>query len=394
MIHSEPPEIPSERDWSMNVFPSSSYSSKDKTKFPTLQKISYQLENDATYPANTCKNVKTQQKDFKNFTVSLSYKIDDPFCDVSLGIWGYYYLGFPLISVDQVLSEIRKEAISNPWHQRKKRVGIMYSNSGIGNLATDRTFTIGDFVQNYAKNKVDGSSFPVDSAGSAMNNFKFESDVPKYGAGAHSEFRRFMRDYQYSLVFENTNTTDYVSEKLYAALFLGVIPLFKSTPSNWKQFVPCENQSCLILGDQYKWDAASMSRQLTSFSNDWSQEKIDQHFFSWFKNPTQFERNQIQKIVDRSMDNIWCFVAQELFFLDRNDLRWESCRSIWTQSPFKHCHFPLPKFTEPDHLSPFIHTSCYASELNNSTQRYGLPMSILSEKYPQCNYKSELFIFQ
>jgi len=41
-------------------------------------------------------------------------------------------------------------------------------------------------------------------------------------------------------------------------------------------------------------------------------------YFRWFKNPTDSERNRMESLVNSSLDNIWCLIAQVKLLLIQN----------------------------------------------------------------------------
>jgi hypothetical protein len=83
-----------------------------------------------------------------------------------------------------------------------------------------------------------------------------------FAAALYSNAERVLREYKFLVVFENSNCNQYVSEKLWRALSIGVIPVYFGAPdvgndldnmrsdseseSNWcSSFLPTSNSAIL-----------------------------------------------------------------------------------------------------------------------------------------------------
>ncbi len=79
----------------------------------------------------------------------------------------------------------------------------------------------------------------VDSPGKCLNN----CDIPEF----HSRFEDplqvaadVFRRYRFLLAFENSRTRDYVTEKAYRALAVGIVPVYLGAP-NFREFMPADH---------------------------------------------------------------------------------------------------------------------------------------------------------
>jgi len=81
---------------------------------------------------------------------------------------------------------------------------------------------------------------PVDSAGHVLNNVGFE--IP--GSQSGPDKIKFLRDYKFTLAFENNQSLGYTTEKITDPMFANSIPVFWGNPIierdfNTKSFVNC-----------------------------------------------------------------------------------------------------------------------------------------------------------
>jgi hypothetical protein len=72
----------------------------------------------------------------------------------------------------------------------------------------------------------------VDSCGSFMNNIGYRAPMD------NSEYWKFLSHYKFNICFENTDTKDYVTEKLVNAYLGGSIPIYWGTPQVLEWFNP------------------------------------------------------------------------------------------------------------------------------------------------------------
>ena len=107
---------------------------------------------------------------------------------------------------------------------------------------------------------------------------------------ANSAADKVLRHYKFVLVFENANAKDYVTEKLWRAFRMGVVPVYMGAPNVLRDFAPTPQAAVLTSafatpGDlarhllhlatnqtaydallSYKWDASAIQR---SFVDNW-----------------------------------------------------------------------------------------------------------------------------
>lgn len=74
----------------------------------------------------------------------------------------------------------------------------------------------------------------VDSYGSCLHNKNFNFSGDTHSPRAKLEV---IRRYKFYLAFENSNSLDYVSEKMFQALYMGVVPIYMGAP-NVDEFLP------------------------------------------------------------------------------------------------------------------------------------------------------------
>jgi hypothetical protein len=73
----------------------------------------------------------------------------------------------------------------------------------------------------------------VHSYGACLHNKDFNA------SDSHSPRAKLevIRRYKFYLAFENSNSVDYVSEKMFQALYMGVVPIYMGAP-NVDEFLP------------------------------------------------------------------------------------------------------------------------------------------------------------
>lgn len=82
----------------------------------------------------------------------------------------------------------------------------------------------------------------VDSYGRSQNNCNVDSDT-----GRMTKLE-MISDYHFYFAFENSNSTDYVSEKMYDGLIAGTVPVYLGAP-NVDEYLPGDN--CIIKVSDY-----------------------------------------------------------------------------------------------------------------------------------------------
>ena len=88
---------------------------------------------------------------------------------------------------------------------------------------------------------------PVDSYGQCLRNRAFNSSVEHgfFGAGTYLQKHQAARGYPFVVAMENTEIPDYVTEKVYDALFAGAIPIYLGAP-NILDYVPSLDSLLLV----------------------------------------------------------------------------------------------------------------------------------------------------
>jgi hypothetical protein len=98
----------------------------------------------------------------------------------------------------------------------------------------------------------------VDSYGKSQNNCSLVSDT-----GRMTKLD-IISNYHFYFAFENSNSTDYVSEKVFDGLIAGTIPVYLGAP-NIDEFLPGDN--CIIKVSDFA-DAGELARFLLELSQD------------------------------------------------------------------------------------------------------------------------------
>ncbi|GJM16060.1 MAG: alpha-1,3-fucosyltransferase [Thermodesulfobacteriota bacterium] len=112
----------------------------------------------------------------------------------------------------------------------------------------------------------------VDSYGELLNTHILNRDK-----GRQTKMD-IISQYKFTLAFENSISTDYVTEKFYEPLIAGSVPVYLGAP-NIEDFSPGEN--CFI--DASKWDnPESLAAYLQELSYN---EELYQRYFDWRERP-------------------------------------------------------------------------------------------------------------
>lgn len=118
----------------------------------------------------------------------------------------------------------------------------------------------------------------VDSYGKSQNNCKIDSD----DTGRMTKLQT-IAEYKFYLAFENSNSIDYVSEKMYDGLIAGTVPVYLGAP-NVDEYLP--GNGCIIKVSDFS-SAADLARHLLELSDDrpayakyfaWKNEPLKQSF--------------------------------------------------------------------------------------------------------------------
>jgi len=113
---------------------------------------------------------------------------------------------------------------------------IVYIQSGC-NPPSDRDAYVQELMK-YIK---------IDSYGKCLQNKDIDDKFKNSLTMHNKEFLDFLRQYKFMISFENAICDDYMTEKLFRTLNVGVIPIYKGAP-NIKQWLP-SNKSAIVVDD-------------------------------------------------------------------------------------------------------------------------------------------------
>lgn len=112
----------------------------------------------------------------------------------------------------------------------------------------------------------------IDSYGRVLNNIKLERD---YGNRTYMEIAS---RYKFTIAFENSLSTDYVTEKFFNPLMAGCVPVYRGAP-NIIEFAP--GNDCFVDVSAFQTPEA-----LASYINFcYEDEKLYARYFKWKKQP-------------------------------------------------------------------------------------------------------------
>ena len=145
-----------------------------------------------------------------------------------------------------------------PVSDRLPRVGFLYGNC---RTRTQRENLIVDLMER----------FPCDSFGRCWNNqpnTTTNAQPAKWAGALGNDFRRqkfqhmvkldIVKRYMFTLALENGKGQDWVTEKVYQALLVGVVPIYDGAP-NIDELLPCTN--CIIKAGDFE-DAGQLAAHL------------------------------------------------------------------------------------------------------------------------------------
>eukprot|EP01119_Soliformovum_irregulare_P004436 TRINITY_DN1543_c0_g1_i1.p1 TRINITY_DN1543_c0_g1~~TRINITY_DN1543_c0_g1_i1.p1 ORF type:complete len:516 (+),score=136.53 TRINITY_DN1543_c0_g1_i1:1328-2875(+) len=129
--------------------------------------------------------------------------------------------------------------------------------------------------------------------------------------GGHRLDRKFaiMLKYKFVFSFENSNTDDYITEKMFGPLAAGSVPIYSGAP-NGKKFAP-NNRSVLFESD---FSGAEQMAEFIKYLD--KNESAYNQFLSWkYDGPTQ----DFISLVDLGIVHSWCRTCIRAADLDRKD---------------------------------------------------------------------------
>lgn len=149
-----------------------------------------------------------------------------------------YAIGFDFISFeDRYIREtidITRDFDHNINYCKRKFCNFIYSNATIGSGAIIRQ----DFCKLLSKYK------HIDCPGKVLNNMK-DAIEPRFSNWWKSKIN-FIKDYKFTIAFENSSANGYTTEKLYQPLLANSIPIYWGDPVvsrvyNNKSFINCHD---------------------------------------------------------------------------------------------------------------------------------------------------------
>ncbi|MDD7027486.1 MAG: glycosyltransferase family 10 [Lachnospiraceae bacterium] len=163
-------------------------------------------------------------------------------CDYALGFYpmdvGERYCQIPYLAFDSKIQD--REQFRNSDISRKKFCNFIYSNFNNGKGAILRQ----EFCKKLMEYKM------VDCPGKVLNNMKdaIEARNANWAEGK----KRFLRDYKFTIAFENVSMPGMITEKLYHSYLTGSIPIYWGAPDVGEIFNSASMVNCM----QYdSWEA-------------------------------------------------------------------------------------------------------------------------------------------
>lgn len=126
------------------------------------------------------------------------------------------------------------------WHQYRKVPKTKFCNYVYSNDWGSATRVRRDFCCKLMQYK------PVDCPGRSLNNMRFPDQNPPEGEHPIHKKLYFIKDYKFTIAFENSSIDGYVTEKISHPLAVGSIPIYYGCPSiadyyNPRAFVNCHD---------------------------------------------------------------------------------------------------------------------------------------------------------
>jgi len=155
---------------------------------------------------------------------------------------------------------------SPPKPKTRQAIAAYFASN---NLARNNRYELVAELMNHIK---------VDSYGKSQNNCQLESA----DSGRQTKLD-IISTYPFYFAFENSNSVDYVSEKMFDGLIVGTVPVYLGAP-NVDDYLP--GNKCIINASDYG-NAADLAQHLLEIANDkttyesylaWKNEPIKQSF--------------------------------------------------------------------------------------------------------------------
>lgn len=159
-------------------------------------------------------------------------------CDYAIGFdpihLGVRYLRLPLFAMEITASIQDRSKYSNIDITNKKFCNFIYSNEFVGNGA----FLRKDFCKKLMHYK------NVDCPGMVLHNMDADELPSRWSKDFYRGKVNFIRNYKFTIAFENSLMDGYTTEKLVQPLMAGSIPIYYGNPMvteefNHKAFIDC-----------------------------------------------------------------------------------------------------------------------------------------------------------
>ena len=89
----------------------------------------------------------------------------------------------------------------------------------------------------------------IDSYGACLNNKKLPENLQKKSTMLSKEYIEFFRRYKFILAFQNARCDDYMTEKIFRTINMGVVPVYLGAP-NIREWLP--DPDLAILADEFE----------------------------------------------------------------------------------------------------------------------------------------------
>lgn len=101
----------------------------------------------------------------------------------------------------------------------------------------------------------------VDSYGACLHNRDLPEHLKNSASMDSENFYKILAKYKFALAFENAVCEDYITEKLWRPLMLGVVPVYYGSP-NIADWLPSNKSAILVTGFAHPKDLAQYIRAL------------------------------------------------------------------------------------------------------------------------------------
>lgn len=170
-------------------------------------------------------------------------------------------------------------AMPVPIEKKRKDVAVMWAASNCGYVMNDRSTYVRELMNHIR----------VDSYGKCMTNAHFADS-------SDETFKKTLSEYKFYLSFENSNCDDYISEKMWRTIALGMVPIFMGA-SNVRRFTPTDDA---IIDARDFGSAKELAEYINKVAND--DELYKKHLSYKFD---RMVRPEFLELWDRSKNFNW-----------------------------------------------------------------------------------------